>query len=480
MHYTSINPWNVGLPHATIRCMSASPDGSTNPELDALSGHAWIAAGMLDERGVPVLVLDGSATNDHKSIKLLVSENGVREAVPVLERLSWRYSWVRTGVLRLLPMEYYWWDGGTELELYWGCPAAPMPSASLNALTRELWAGAARGADGLLRPDPAALLVFYAVQACRPGQGHQRDWETFVRLYSEIEDPRPAQAIARRVGTYRGLARSLSAARAGSGRPGRGPLFDGSLGILWRLANSFQSRVRPRRVGRLLAGTPSLGDATVRCRVRGVEVLAGPGVFVPTPDADIFVDMAADRLKSNPAPVILELGTGCGAIALALAHARPDAEVHATDLSEPAILSAQRNARTLGLERVRFHTGSLLEPVPDVLHGRVNVIAANLPFYPPRDYAPIGSVPRDTIQGMDEDGLGLVRQLAREAPRFLRPDGTLILQMFVWQWERLAGELAQLGYRAGQPRLSGAFAIGPAQVASTAPQSTPGSRTRPP
>jgi release factor glutamine methyltransferase len=192
-----------------------------------------------------------------------------------------------------------------------------------------------------------------------------------------------------------------------------------------------------------------------------VEVLAEPGVFVPTPDADLFVSMAMEQLSSRARPTIVEVGTGCGAIALALAHARPDAEVHATDLFGNAVRSATANARRLALERVRFRRGSVLDPLPIGLRARVDVVIANLPFYPARNYASIGSVPRDTIQGSGDDGLDLLRKLAHDAIPLLRPGGYLLLQMFAWQWDILSGELVALGYQPGVPRLSGPFAICP-------------------
>jgi release factor glutamine methyltransferase len=418
--------------------------------------------------GIRVLVLRGGATTlaagmpAERSIQLLIAPEQARAAIRVAEGLAWRYSWVRDGLLRLIPTSYYWWDGGVDLHLHWACPAAPLPSRTLGSLTRALWVDAAPDDEGLLRPNPATLLVHNAVQACRPARGHEPDWQSFLELREAIPNLRPAHEIARRAGVSAALSRALDAADAGRGMPGPGPLFEGVLGPAWWLAAALQARA-PRRLGRLLAGMPSLGDAAMRCRVGGVESIAGPGVFVPTPDLEIFIEMAIERLSGTPRPVVLELGTGCGAIALALAAARPDAEVHATDLSAAAIKWARVSAGRVGLERVQFHTGPLLEPVPEEMRDRVDIIVANLPFYPERDFASIGSVPRDTIQGEGDDGLGLLRQLARDAPRFLRPGGALVLQMFEWQWSVLAAELTALGYRTGSPRITDPFAIAPAE-----------------
>lgn len=436
----------------------------------AVSGPI-LATQLLVERDIRPLVLrgGGARTEDDvhgtdKSTQLLIFPSEVSEALEVIDPLPWRYSWVRARLMRLLPMEYFWWDGGAALELYWGLPAAPLPSRALDPLMKAMRQSATDSGDGIMRPEPAALLAFYAVQVCRPGRGHEQDWESFVRLRAQTTNLDPARAFARRAGVSPALSRALAASDAATGPPGGGgPVFDNSVWDMgWRLAMAAQSRARPRRLRRQLAGTPSLGDAPIRCRVAGVEVFAGPDVFVPTPDADIFVEMTTDLVASVEKPVIVELGTGCGAIALAIAHARPEAEVHAAELSRPAVASAERNAKRLGLDRVQFYTGSLVEPLPDALYGRVDVLLANLPFYPPRDYAVIGSVPRDTIQGESEDGLGLIRKTVRQAPRFLQPGGTLLLQMFSWQWENVSKELAALGYRPGTPQISGPFAICPA------------------
>jgi methylase of polypeptide subunit release factors len=141
--------------------------------------------------------------------------------------------------------------------------------------------------------------------------------------------------------------------------------------------------------------------------------------------------------------------------------------VHAIELAADAVHWARRNARRLRLDRVTISRGSLLDPLRGRFRGRAAIVIANLPFYPADDYAAIGSVPRDTIQGPGADGLGLLRQLARDAIPLLRPRGSLLLQMFAWQWEVLSAELRELGYDPGTPRLSGPFAICPAELTGT-------------
>jgi release factor glutamine methyltransferase len=146
---------------------------------------------------------------------------------------------------------------------------------------------------------------------------------------------------------------------------------------------------------------------------------------------------------------ILEVGTGCGAVSLAIAGQRPEAEIHASDVSAACLRWARRNRRALATTSVHYHRGSLLEPFPPSLEGRAAVVAGNVPYIPPeRARAATHDTP-GAILGEGDDGLGLVRQLSLDARRFLQPGGRLIIQLLGSQWETLAGELEALGYRPG-------------------------------
>ncbi len=430
----------------------------------------------LTDVGVTPLVLrrpetghDSATGHQDRQVRIMVPPAQAHTAREALERLPWRYSWRRTGIMRFLPMAYYWWDGGADLELCWGDVAAPLPARALSGVTAALWRDTTRSIDRYLEPDPAALLVHLAVQSCRPGRAHDDDWTHFISCLAVVDDRARATRIAHGAGVAPALRRALAAVETDRRRPKPGAIFDGPLATAWRVARAVQARARPERLQRVLAGAPTLGDAIMRCRVAGVEVLAGPGVFVPTPDADLFVALASAHLATVSAPVIVEIGTGCGAIALALAQEHPSATVHATDIVRSAVRWSRRNATRLRLRRVSFSRGSVLAPVPRSLAGRVDLIIANLPFYPATEFAPIGSVPRDTIQGGGDDGLALVRELVREARLLLRPGGRLLLQMFATQWASFERELATLGYTAHEARRFGPFAIGAADLAGAPP-----------
>ena len=381
------------------------------------------------EVGLPNIDSDHAASRSSESasreanrtLQLLVRRAQRDLALGVLEPLGWRYSWVRGGLLRLLPMSYYWWDGGAEVELYWE-PRGVSPTVHR---ARRAHSGTAANRHAGRRACQATRPGCTARPRGRPGLS---PWPSSRGRLGQVQggpwaivDWTPVHALARRTGVSRALRSALAAADAGLDRPERGAAYDGLLEMAWRLASAFQARARPRRLKRLLAGTPWFGDAAIRCRVGSVEVIAGPGVFVPSPDADLFAEVAAEQLGGMEAPTVLEVGTGCGAIALALARDRPDAEVHGTELSNVAVRWAKRNARSLGLDRVGFSVGSLLDAIPAAMHGRVDFIIANLPYFPAREYMAIGSVPRDTIQGSGDDGLGLIRKLARDAIRSWHP-----------------------------------------------------------
>ncbi|HET6745454.1 MAG TPA: methyltransferase [Candidatus Limnocylindria bacterium] len=438
----------------------------TEDSADSSSSDVTSLIRVLRDVGVDALVLRSGAINDagvFRPLQLLVPESGRRDAVAALDRMAWRYAWVRTGLLRLTPGAVYAWDGGRVVELYWSLPAAPLPASALARLTAALRRSARRGPDGYLLADPSALLVHLAVQSCRPGRARAGDWADFLSAAATSEDKHQVRKLARGAGVRPALDRALAAAAAGRQRPGPGRTYGAGWDVARLVANAMQA-LAPRSVARQLAGSPIFGDSPIRCRIGGVEVVADPGVFVPAPSGELFLDEALAALGSISEPLVVEAGTGCGAMALAVAKARPDATLHATELSRAAVRSARRNASRLGELRVKFYEGSLLTPLPSSLGGRVDLLMANLPYVPEGEGFTLGALPPSTLTGVEEDGLGLQRQLARSAIGVIRPGGRLQLQMLAWQWSRLSPELAALGYRPLAPRLSDAFAICQAEL----------------
>jgi release factor glutamine methyltransferase len=175
-------------------------------------------------------------------------------------------------------------------------------------------------------------------------------------------------------------------------------------------------------------------------------------VFVPRPVTEGLVRLALEAVAGRERPAVIDVGTGSGAVALAIAAACPEAEVHATDVSRAALRCARRNRRRLGLPNVRFHHGSLLESLPVALRGRATAIVANLPYVPMEgDVVENPLLPVGTFVGHGRDGLDLLRELARGASEFLEPGGWLAVQLASFQWKTFPSDLASMGYRPFPP-----------------------------
>jgi release factor glutamine methyltransferase len=159
----------------------------------------------------------------------------------------------------------------------------------------------------------------------------------------------------------------------------------------------------------------------------GLELVTSPLVMTPRETSTGLVVCATRHLEDRPG-VVVDVGTGSGAIALAVAEAAPHAAVWATDVSSAAVELARLNAHRAGLQdRVTVRHGNLLDPFP----GMADVIVANLPYLPigeRRSYPELVSEPVNAVFA-EGDGLGLVRRLVAAARRRLTPDGLLALQV---------------------------------------------------
>ncbi len=161
--------------------------------------------------------------------------------------------------------------------------------------------------------------------------------------------------------------------------------------------------------------------------------------YPPTPQSLAFLE---NRPRRTDPLRIADVGTGSGAIAIALAKALPAATLIATDVSWPALDVARRNAARHGVERrISFRHGDLLAPIDCY----VDLIVANLPYVRETDWSDLAPEvrehePRLALAG-GEDGLDLIRSLLHQAPRYLRPGGAICLEFGVGQAEAL-GRLA--------------------------------------
>ena len=172
------------------------------------------------------------------------------------------------------------------------------------------------------------------------------------------------------------------------------------------------------------------------------DFLVTPDVLVPRPETEILVETALGLMRNAARPFVVDVGTGSGCIALSLAAERSDAEVHATDVSAPALAIARENARRLGLEsRVAFHHGDLLEPVAS-LAGRIDRVVSNPPYVDAADRDSLAPEVRDHEPAValfpPGDALSVYRRLAAAASPALRPGGWLAVEVGAGQAEAVA------------------------------------------
>ena len=177
-----------------------------------------------------------------------------------------------------------------------------------------------------------------------------------------------------------------------------------------------------------------------------LRLAVSPAVLVPRPETELLVERA---LALNPARAarVADLGTGCGAIALALASERPGWHVIGTDVSAAALAVARANAAALGLERVEFRHGSWYRPLSGE---RYELLLSNPPYVaadaPQLIAPPLALEPRLALDG-GADGLAHLRAIARAAPAHLRPGGWLLLEHAPAQAAELRRELVAAGLR---------------------------------
>lgn len=167
----------------------------------------------------------------------------------------------------------------------------------------------------------------------------------------------------------------------------------------------------------------------------GLRIAVEPGVFVPRRRTEFLVDQAFDVLAAADASgdstdpvVVLDLCCGTGAIGIALAAALGGIELHATDVDPAAVRCAQRNIGEAG----RTYQGDLFDPLPVELRGRVDLLAANVPYVPTAAIALMPPEARlheaQTALDGGSDGLAVLRRVAAAANGWLRPGGHLIVE----------------------------------------------------
>ncbi|PRY11750.1 peptide chain release factor N(5)-glutamine methyltransferase [Kineococcus rhizosphaerae] len=201
------------------------------------------------------------------------------------------------------------------------------------------------------------------------------------------------------------------------------------LGVLVALGE----RVDPGRFPDLLdqrAERVPLQHLTGRAGFRALDLHVGPGVFVPRPETETVAELAIVAAREVDAPVVVDLCTGSGAIALAVATEVPGASVHAVELDPMAHAWARRNVDEFapGLDLRLGDAGTSF----DDLDGAVDVVVSNPPYVPPGAVPVDAEValhdPRVALYGLGDDGLQVPRRVVAAAARLLRPGGYVVVE----------------------------------------------------
>ena len=200
-----------------------------------------------------------------------------------------------------------------------------------------------------------------------------------------------------------------------------------------------EARMFGRALCQRCAGIP-LQHLTGEQAFRRIVLQVRPGVFVPRPETEVLVEVALEALGPAEGPVVVDVGTGTGAVALAIKDERPGAKVLATDVSPEAVELARANAARLDLE-VDVREGDLLAPLPEELRGWVDLVVSNPPYVTAEEY---GDLPPEVRADPALALLGggeMCERLAGEALRWLRDGGVLAVEIGADQGRAVAGVL---------------------------------------
>ncbi len=163
-----------------------------------------------------------------------------------------------------------------------------------------------------------------------------------------------------------------------------------------------------------------------------LPVSVNSAVMIPRPDTEILVETALQLFPLDAPLRIIDLGTGSGAIALALAKELPNASIIATDISAEALKVAQRNAISNGISSITFLQGDLFEPVKREASA-FDLVVSNPPYVPTAQIVNLPPGLRDYEPHLafdgGEDGLAFYQAIAQEAPTLLRPGGFLLVEV---------------------------------------------------
>ena len=206
-------------------------------------------------------------------------------------------------------------------------------------------------------------------------------------------------------------------------------------------------------VRRFVGGEP-LQYVMGRWAFRHLDLLVDQRVLIPRPETELIVDVVLQHLATRPAPhVVVDLGTGSGAIGLSLLHELPpdSATVYMTDASTDAIDVARANATGVGRRAsgARFSVGEWFAALPRDVQGTIDVVVSNPPYIAVGDAEVEVSVnewePHSALFA-GTDGLDDIRTIVRDAPQWLRAGGALVVEMGYTQADAVLQLFAEAGF----------------------------------
>ena len=213
-----------------------------------------------------------------------------------------------------------------------------------------------------------------------------------------------------------------------------------------RLLNDTQAHLFHSLIARRAAGEP-VAYLTGQREFWSMTLEVTPDTLIPRPETELLVELALQRIPADSAWRILDLGTGSGAITLAIARERPHCHIIATDRSPAALAVARRNAATLGVSNIEFRTGDWFAPLQgDIFH----VIVSNPPYVSSLDprlrqseirFEPLSALASGT------DGLDDIRAIAATARHHLAAGGWLLLEHGYDQSAAVMQILRDYGYQ---------------------------------
>lgn len=182
-----------------------------------------------------------------------------------------------------------------------------------------------------------------------------------------------------------------------------------------------------RLIARRQRGEPS-AYITGHCEFYGLDFYVDRNVLIPRPESEFLVEKTLEIASSRNITTVVDVGTGCGAIAISLAKSFTNIMICATDISLPALKVARRNGHQHGVvDKIEFLHGNMLEP----LSGPIDLIIANLPYVKKLEIPDSGPLSFEPALALDggRDGISMIRALYAQAKDKLSPGGCMLLEI---------------------------------------------------